>query len=90
GRQKYDRHHLCKHLVQAVNKPSVSFWQEVYRRRVSPIYRHPELVQKSEDSEDEVELVLNAGRKKKLTYHEPDGSITDGDDHIWTGDRQVI
>jgi len=43
GRQKYDRHHLCKHLVQAVGTPSINFWSEVYRRRVLPIYRHPEL-----------------------------------------------
>jgi hypothetical protein len=25
GRQKYDRHHLCKHLVQAVDPPPACF-----------------------------------------------------------------
>ncbi|KAF9556594.1 hypothetical protein CPC08DRAFT_641377, partial [Agrocybe pediades] len=90
GRQKYDRHHICKHLVQAVGNPSISFWQEIYRRRTAPLYRHPELVKANEDSEDEVAFVLNAGRKKKLLYNAPDGSISDGDDHVWVGDREII
>jgi len=36
GRQKYDRHHLCKHLVQAVKPLPAHFWREVIRRRVKP------------------------------------------------------
>ena len=31
GRQKYDRHHLCKHLVHAVGLPPLQFWREVIR-----------------------------------------------------------
>ncbi|KIL55523.1 hypothetical protein M378DRAFT_17871 [Amanita muscaria Koide BX008] len=32
GRQKYDRHHLCKHLVQMVPEPAANFWREVVCR----------------------------------------------------------
>jgi hypothetical protein len=38
GRQKYNAHHLCKHLVQAVAPPPVKFWQNVQRRRTTPLY----------------------------------------------------
>ncbi|KAJ7586139.1 hypothetical protein C8J56DRAFT_743873, partial [Mycena floridula] len=44
GRQKFDRYHLCKHLVQSVPDLSLSFWTQVIRRRVLPLYRHVELV----------------------------------------------
>ncbi|KAJ7595598.1 hypothetical protein C8J56DRAFT_1001696 [Mycena floridula] len=43
GRQKFDWYHLCKHLVQAVPDLSLSFWTQVIRRRVQPLYRHVEL-----------------------------------------------
>lgn len=79
GRQKYDRHHLCKHLVQAVGNPSISFWREIYRRRKSPIYRHPELVEKGD-----------TGIENSNTHFNLDGNITDGDDHVWMGDKQVL
>jgi len=65
GQQKYDCHHLCKHLVQAVSAPPVRFWREVRWRRVVPLYRHPNLVAIGEN---------------KGEYVEPDGGITDGDD----------
>lgn len=78
GRQKYDRHHLCKHLVQAVESPPKRFWREVVRRRVQPIYRHPALV------------AIGDTASESGAYIEPDGSITDGDDHIWSGDRDVL
>ncbi|KAF8223322.1 hypothetical protein L208DRAFT_1186819, partial [Tricholoma matsutake] len=73
--QKYDRHHLCKHLVQSVGLPSRRFWREVIRRRVLPIYRHPDLTRDSSND---------------LPGDSPDGGITDGDDHIWTGDVDML
>ncbi|KAI5892955.1 uncharacterized protein SCHCODRAFT_02729035, partial [Schizophyllum commune H4-8] len=73
GRQKYSAYHVCKHLVQAVNPPPISFWNHVHRRRTSPLYRHPALVSR------ETALV-------PTPYMDPDlGSITDGDDHLWSG-----
>ena len=71
GRQKYDRHHLCKHLVQAVEPPHPRFWREVIRRRVKPIYQHPSLIAKGDN--------LPA-----ITLSRDPGSISDGDDHIGT------
>ncbi|KAF8187532.1 hypothetical protein BJ912DRAFT_970082 [Pholiota molesta] len=67
GSQKFDRHHLCKHLVHAVPQPGIKFWREIRRRRVSPLYRHPALIQigQSDDSLEEPTV----------------GSITDGDDY---------
>lgn len=74
GRQKYQAHHLCKHLVQAVTRPlEPRFWRQVIRRRTTPLYRHPHL--------------LPAG----ASYHDPDdGRITDGDDHVWLGDKDIL
>ena len=69
GRQKYDRHHLCKHLVQAVEPPRAHFWREVIRRRVKPIYQHPSLVAKGDNS-------------PAITLSQDPGTISDGDDHI--------
>jgi hypothetical protein len=76
GQQKYNCHHLCKHLVQAVNPPEKCFWREVVLRRVLPIYWHPA-------------LVVN-GSTEETTYIEPDGSISDGDDHVWSGDSNIL
>ncbi|KAI0042580.1 hypothetical protein FA95DRAFT_1456218, partial [Auriscalpium vulgare] len=74
GSQKFNTHHLCKHLVQAVPEPSTRFWRQVIRRRTTPIYRHPELHAVS-----------------AAAYADPnDGSITDGDDHVWLGDAAVL
>lgn len=75
GQQKYDCHHLCKHLVQAVAPPPLRFWREVRQRQVVPLYRHPNLVASGE----------NEGG-----YIEPDGVITDGDDGEWSGDKSVL
>ncbi|RDX42199.1 hypothetical protein OH76DRAFT_1320566, partial [Lentinus brumalis] len=76
GAQKYHPHHLCKHLVQAVPDPlPIKFWRDIYRRRTTPLYRHPDV--QSSDSENSTEPYPNAD----------DGTITDGDDHVWLGDR---
>lgn len=77
GAQKLHRHHLCKHLVKAVREPiPMRFWREVYRRRTVPLYQHPMLV--SNESENG-------------SYADPDdGSITDGDDHVFLGDETVL
>jgi hypothetical protein len=81
GRQKYHRHHLCKHLVQAVKPPTASFWHSIIRRRTTPMYRHPDLVQIGEDGEP----------LATLGFQDPDdGSISDGDDHVWLGDKDVL
>jgi MULE transposase domain len=76
GQQKYNCHHICKHLVQAVNPPEKRFWREVVRRRTLPIYQHPALTAK--------------GLPERVAYVEPDGSISDGDDHIWSGDHNIL
>ncbi|KAG6848015.1 hypothetical protein H0H93_004170 [Arthromyces matolae] len=73
GQQKYHAQHLCKHLVHAVGTPHPDFWREVYRRRVAPIYRHSALVASSADQDSTSHISGD------------DGSITDGDDHVWTG-----
>ena len=81
GRQKYDRHHICKHLIQAVPHPPLKFWRKVIRRRVIPIYRHPALVRKAD----------NDGPGPATSYVDPDdGSITDGDDHLHLGNPGVF
>lgn len=77
GSQKYHRHHLCKHLVHAVGRPDKSFWRNVTRRRVAPLYRHPLLIPKNS-----TRISGNAPNE----YIEPDGAITDGDDRVWSGD----
>jgi hypothetical protein len=48
----------------------------VIRRRVRPIYQHPELVKK--------------GQPHGTYINVTDGSITDGDDQEWTGDPSVL
>lgn len=77
GQQKYHSQHLCKHLVQAVPPPPMRFWRQVVRRRTSPLYHHPALVSFHADGMDE--------------YASPDeGSITDGDDHVWLGNPKAL
>ncbi|PPQ78411.1 hypothetical protein CVT26_007765 [Gymnopilus dilepis] len=75
GQQKYQCHHLCKHLVQAVGRPDKRLFSSITRRRVAPIYRHPLIVLKGS----------NPG-----IYFEPDGAVTDGDDHTWSGNRELL
>ncbi|KAF8162581.1 hypothetical protein B0H34DRAFT_650343 [Crassisporium funariophilum] len=81
GRQKYDRHHICKHLVQAVGLPSIPFWSEVYRRRTMPIYRHHEL---------DASHQATGAKRKRTAYLDIDGSISDGDDHVWLGNPTIL
>lgn len=71
GAQKFDCHHLCKHLIQAVPKPGLKFWGEIQRRCVTPLYQHPELKPINKSNE----LLSQYGGSV-----EP-GSITDGDDY---------
>ncbi len=68
----YDRHHLCKHLVQAVQPPRAHFWRKVIRRRVKPIYQHQSLIAKGNDS-------------PAITLSLDPGAILDGDDNIGAG-----
>ena len=88
GRQKYDCHLLCKHLVQAVSSPPIRFWREVHRRRVLPIYQHPALVQKAIDGNNIESTDIDM--MDPDDYIEPSSDITDGDDHIWSGDRRIL
>ena len=77
GQQKYHSQHLCKHLVQAAPPLPIHFWRQVVRRRTSPLYRHPALV-----SFHAVGMDVHA---------DPDeGSITDGDDHVWLGNPEAL
>ncbi|KAK6980482.1 hypothetical protein R3P38DRAFT_3454115, partial [Favolaschia claudopus] len=76
GYQKYNPHHLCKHLVQAVPPPSVNFWVEINRRRTMPLYQHPELHSADQPRGEFGDL--------------DDGCITDGDDQDWTGDKSKL
>ena len=77
GQQKFHSQHLCKHLVQAVPPPPMHFWRQVVRRRTLPLYHHPALVSLHADGMDE--------------YRNPDeGSITDGDDHVWLGNPEAL
>jgi len=79
GQQKYQSHHLCKHLVQAVLMPEKQFFRTVVYWCIVLIYRHPSLVVKGPD-----------GQTAFGEYMEPDGGITDGDDNIWSGDKMVL
>lgn len=79
GHQKYDPHHLCKHLVQAVPNPSAKFFTTIWRRRTVPIYRHRELVPCNADAFG-----------PSATWHVDEGSVTDGDDHLCLGDTEVL
>ena len=81
GQQKYHLQHLCKHLVQAVPPPPLAFWQQVIHQQASLLYHHPALIPSDEDGVDSI----------NGSYPNPDdGSITDGDDHVWMGDPDVL
>ncbi|KAG6808563.1 hypothetical protein H0H92_003721 [Tricholoma furcatifolium] len=77
GHQKYDWHLLCKHLVQRVTSPSSKFFIQVVRRRKPPFYKHPELRPSTPST-------INASDTSD------DGGITDGDDHLWLGQKSVL
>jgi len=78
GRQKYDMHHLCKHLVQAVPNPPMHFWRQVVHCQIIPIYRHSALIAK-EAPDSGCDLNFDEGR-----------CITDSDDHLWYGDKEIL
>jgi hypothetical protein len=79
GQQKYHQHLLCKHLVAAVPDPPSTFWGEIYRRRVVPFYRHPAICPE------------NTARRRVPRYIDPDdGSITEGDDHLTSGNPKLL
>jgi hypothetical protein len=91
GRQKYDCRLLWKHLVQAVPYPPIRFWREEHRRRVLPIYQHPVLDQKVVDHDGNgIESADIDMDHDSDDYIEPSGDITDGDDHIWSGNRKIL
>jgi hypothetical protein len=80
GRQKYDCHHLCKHLVQSVAPPPTKFWGEIRRRRVRPLYQHPALRARNPGPEGE-----------ESNDFEMAGTITDGDDYeISPGNKRIL
>jgi hypothetical protein len=73
---KFHSCHLYKHLVRAVKKPPAKFWTEVVCQRTLPLYQHPALVPRGRGQAD---------------YMEPaDGSITDGDDHAWSANPEIL
>lgn len=76
GALKYNSFHLCKHLVQSVSQPPHTFFAQVFRRRVRPLYRHPALCH------------IDAPAAPWL--NPDDGSITDGDDHNYLGDELML
>ncbi|XP_006462497.1 hypothetical protein AGABI2DRAFT_119353 [Agaricus bisporus var. bisporus H97] len=82
GRQKFDRHHLCKHLVRAVPPPGANFFLEIVRRRTKPIYKHPKLVSRIGEPPNE-DCIHDTERLDS-------GSITDGDDHTWLGEKSAL
>ncbi|KAF8575659.1 hypothetical protein K439DRAFT_1369380 [Ramaria rubella] len=73
---KYNSFHLCKHLVQAVPPPPISFFREVVHRCTQPLYKHPAVHPRGEED---------------LPWADPeDRSITDGDDHLCLGDKSLL
>ncbi|KAG6824654.1 hypothetical protein H0H92_006195 [Tricholoma furcatifolium] len=79
GRQKYDRHLLCKHLVQGVISPSSKFFIQVVRRRKPPFYKHPELIP-----------AISATSAIDTSDVSDNGGVTDGDDHLWLGQKSIL
>lgn len=65
GQQKYEAHHLCKHLVKAIQPPPPpEFFQEVYRHRVAPLYKHRLLDPELDYSELEDGSITDGDDKK--------------------------
>ncbi|THH12617.1 hypothetical protein EW146_g7526 [Bondarzewia mesenterica] len=73
GAQKYNTHHLCKHLVQAVGPLPMTFWGQVIRRRAVPLYRHPDL-----RALNAAQASTTAAVRYDLPTH--NGNISDRDD----------
>jgi hypothetical protein len=81
GQQKYQCHHLCKHLIHAIPPPDISFWWQVFHQCTMPLYCHPQLVL----------LPMDGSLASLNTYQDPNnGSITEGDDHLWIGDKMML
>lgn len=75
GAQELSAYHCCKHLVQAVPDPPPEFYMYVVRRRTVPLYRSRHLYDKSNPlGRDEAEKAAGL-----------DGSVSDGDDHVFDG-----
>ncbi|EGO04981.1 hypothetical protein SERLA73DRAFT_68631 [Serpula lacrymans var. lacrymans S7.3] len=82
GNQKHNAFYLCKHLVQAVPPPPPSFFSEIICHWAVPLYRHPKLFSMHEN-------MTSTGTDP--TPPELDaGSITDGNNHTWLGDKKVL
>ncbi|KAI0291347.1 hypothetical protein B0F90DRAFT_1649621, partial [Multifurca ochricompacta] len=82
--QKYHSQHLCKHLVQSVQPPPMHFWCQVVCHHILPLYCHPALV--SNINGMEIEHVDTPTEHPDLD----EGSITDGDDHVWMGNPDML
>ncbi|KIJ39518.1 hypothetical protein M422DRAFT_93782, partial [Sphaerobolus stellatus SS14] len=73
---KYNLFHICKPLIQAVPPPSEIFFTQVIQHRTQPLYKHPAIHPK-----DSPPFTI---------FNDPDeGSITDGDDHVWLGNSRI-
>ena len=53
----------------------------VYRRRTTPLYRHHELDESCQTT---------GTKRKHSAYIDIDGSISDGDDHVWLGNLMIL
>lgn len=76
GAQRFSPHLLCKHLVQAVPPPTPEFFMHIHRRRTLPFYQHPQ--------------IHAAGEPERPWISADDGSVTDGDDHLWNGHSAAL
>ncbi|KAI9430358.1 hypothetical protein F5148DRAFT_1296338 [Russula earlei] len=77
GQQMYHSQHLCKHLVQSVQPPPMHFWHQVVCHHILPLYCHPALVSNIK--------VTDVG------HPDPnEGSITNGDNHVWMGNPDML
>ncbi|KAG6871056.1 hypothetical protein C0995_008729, partial [Termitomyces sp. Mi166 len=73
---KWDAERICQEAVYEMYM-FCHFRYKVICRRVLPIYQHPKL--KLKNTED-----------SPFTFNDFNGSITDGNDHIWSGDQDIL
>ena len=96
GQQKYNPFHLCKHLVQSSPSPPPSFFVEIVRRHMQPLYQHPALTPSSleslyhGDSLDVPSMFPPGSGSCSLWLNNTGSSISDGDDHVWLGDKWTL
>ncbi|THH21536.1 hypothetical protein EW146_g8 [Bondarzewia mesenterica] len=76
--QKFNTHHLCKHLVHACAPPPMHFWYQFIHRRATPIYRYPDLGANDPNS-GHLHPVDSA------EFVQANSSTTDGHDHVAVG-----